>query len=249
LLIADDEPLIRAGIRHDLADEPDVEIVAECETVAETIAAIHRGQIDLAMLDIQLPDGSGFDVIREVGPAAMPAVVFVTAFDKYAIQAFECSAADYILKPFDDLRLKAGLARARVRLAQPSSVVQQLEALLSNRSSRWLQRLVVRNGERIELVPVELIDWIESANNYAVLHCGPKTHIVGETLTGLEQRLSPEVFLRIHRGRIVNLSRIAALYPAHGGVYEVELTSGVRLSSGRQYREGIQRLINNASVL
>jgi two-component system LytT family response regulator len=248
LLIVDDEPLIRAGIRRDLAGEQDVEVVGECETVAEATETLRGEQIDLVMLDVQLSDGTGFDVIRAVGPASMPVVIFVTAYDKYAIQAFECSAVDYILKPFDDLRVKASLEKARARLAQPASMVQQLEAVLSNRSSRWLQRLVVRNEERIELVPVESIDWIESANNYTVLHCGSKTHILGETLSGLEQRLAPESFLRIHRGRIVNLSRIVALYPGHGGVYEMELTSGERIGSGRQYRDGIQRLINSSSV-
>jgi two-component system LytT family response regulator len=130
----------------------------------------------------------------------------------------------------------------------PSSVVQQLETLLNNRSTPWLQRLVVRNEERIDLVPVESIDWIESANNYTVLHCGEKTHILGETLTGLEQRLAPQSFLRVHRRLVVNLSRLVSLYPVLGGVYELELSSGVRLTTGRQYREGIQKLISNSSA-
>jgi two-component system, LytTR family, response regulator len=248
LLIVDDEALIRAGLRRDLAGLSQVEIVGECGTVAEAIHTIRREQIDLVLLDVQLPDGTGFDVIREVGPAAMPAVIFVTAYDNYAIQAFECSAIDYILKPFDDLRVKASIEKASARLLQPSTFVQQLETLLSNRSTPYLQRLVVRSEDRIDLVPVESIDWIESANNYAVLHCGAKTHILGETLTGLEQRLAPQSFLRIHRRLIVNVSRLVALYPVLGGVYELELSSGIRLTTGRQYREGIQKLISNSSV-
>lgn len=245
LLIVDDESLIRSGIRRDVEDIPWVEVVGECESVAESVRALREQQIDLVLLDVQLPDGTGFDVVREIGPDAMPAVVFVTAYDRYAIQAFECSAVDYLLKPFDDLRLRASIERVRSRLLQPASVIHQLETLLSNRSSAWLQRLVVRNEERIDLVPVDSIDWIESANNYTVLHCGPKTHVLSETLSGLEQRLDPEKFLRIHRRRIVNLSRVVALFPVLGGVYELELSDSTRLSTGRQYREGIQALIRS----
>jgi len=245
LLIVEDEPLIRSGIRRDAEAIPEIHVVAECGSVTEAVRSLRASQVDLVLLDVQLPDGTGFDVVRELGPQAMPAVIFVTAYDQYAIQAFECSAIDYLLKPFDDLRLRASIERARTRLAQPSSVMQQLESLLINRNAAWLQRLVVRNEERIDLVPVDSIDWIESANNYTVLHCGKKTHVLSETLSGLEQRLDPQKFLRIHRRRIVNLSRIVALFPVLGGIYELELVDGTRLGSGRQYREGVQALIRS----
>jgi len=243
LLIVEDEHLIRSGIREDVASIPQVEVVGECGSVAEAVDAIQRLKIDLVLLDIQLPDGTGFDVVRTIGPSAMPAVIFITAYDQYAIQAFECSAVDYLLKPFDDLRLHASIEKVKAHLAAPISMLHQLEALLSNRAAPWLQRLVVRNEERIDLVPVGSIDWIESANNYAVLHCGSKTFVIGETLSGLELRLDPERFMRVHRQRIVNLSRIVALFPVAGGVYELELNDGTRLGSGRQYRDGIQKLV------
>jgi two-component system LytT family response regulator len=243
LLIVDDEPKIRSGIWRDVEAIPEVVVAGECGSVAEATRAIRSSQIDLVLLDVQLPDGTGFDVVREIGPSAMPQVIFVTAYDQYAIQAFECSAVDYLLKPFDDLRLRGSVEKVRSRLAQPAAVMEQLETLLANRGSAWLRRLVVRNEERIDLVPVDSIDWIESANNYTVLHCGAKTHILGQTLSGLEQRLDPQCFLRIHRRRIVNLLRVVALIPELGGIYDVELSDGTRLSTGRQYRDGVQALI------
>lgn len=245
LLIVDDEPRIRSGIRRDVESIPEVIVAGECGSVAEATRAIRSSHIDLVLLDVQLPDGTGFDVVREIGPSAMPQVIFVTAYDHYAIQAFECSAVDYLLKPFDDLRLRGSVEKVRNRLTQPASVMQQLESLLANRSSAWLHRLVVRNEDRIDLVPVDSIDWIESANNYTVLHCGAKTHILAQTLSGLEQRLDPQRFLRIHRRRIVNLLRVVALIPELGGIYDVELSDGTRLSTGRQYRDGVQALIRS----
>lgn len=245
LLIVDDEPLIRSSIRRDVEIIPQVEVVGECGSVVEAITILRGSQIDLVLLDIQLSDGTGFDVVREIGPSAMPAVIFVTAYDQYAIQAFECSAVDYLLKPFDDLRLRASIEKVKSRLLQPTALVQQLETLLSSRNSAWLERLIVRNEERIDLVPVDTIDWIESANNYTVLHCGAKTHVLSETLSGLKQRLNPARFLRIHRRRIVNLARVVALFPVLGGVYELEMSNGIRLGSGRQYRDGIQALLRS----
>ncbi len=245
LLIVEDEVLIRSGIREEVETIPQVEVAGECGSVSDAVNSILRTKVDLVLLDIQLPDGSGFDVVRTIGPSAMPAVIFITAYDQYAMQAFECSAVDYLLKPFDDLRLRASIEKVRAQLAQPASMLHQLESLLSNHASPWLQRLVVRNEERIDLVPVDSIDWIESANNYAVLHCGAKTFVLSETLSGLEHRLDPQRFLRIHRQRIVNLSRVVALFPVAGGVYELELSDGTRFGSGRQYREGIQKLIRS----
>lgn len=245
LLIVEDEVLIRSGIRDEVETITGVEVAGECGSVAEAINAILHTKIDLVLLDIQLPDGTGFDVVRTIGPSAMPAVIFITAYDQYAIQAFECSAIDYLLKPFDDLRLRASIEKVKSHLAQPASMLHQLESLLANREASWLQRLVVRNEERIDLVPVDSIDWIESANNYAVLHCGSKTYVLGETLSGLEHRLDPQRFLRVHRQRIVNLTRVVALFPVAGGVYELELSDGTRFGSGRQYRDGIQKLIRS----
>lgn len=174
LLIVDDESLIRTGIRNDLSAMESVHVAGECGSVAEAVEAIRSSYFDLVLLDVQMPDGTGFDVIREVGPRHMPAVVFVTAYDKYAIQAFQVNAVDYLLKPFDDLRLRDSIERARQRLSRPAELMRQLEVLLEARGEQWMQRLVVRSGDRFDFVPVDSIDWIESANNYAMLHCRSK---------------------------------------------------------------------------
>lgn len=243
VLIVDDEPLIRTGIRKDLAELPGVEIAGECGSVAETVETIRSTHFDLVLLDIQMPDGTGFDVIRQIGPDRMPAVVFVTAYDEYAIQAFEVNAVDYVLKPFDSDRLRESVARARQRLAHPAELIRQLESVLQTREERWTRRLVVRDGERYEFVPVDSIEWIESANNYAVLHCRSKDHLFAGSLASLERMLDPAKFLRVHRRHIVNLSRIVAAYPIAGGIYELELESGVRVGTGRQYAERVRQLL------
>jgi two-component system LytT family response regulator len=243
LLIVEDEPLIRAGIRTDLSGMQSVEIVGECECVAEAVEAIRAEALDIVLLDVRLPDGTGFDVVREVGPNRMPAVVFVTAYDQYAIQAFEVNAVDYLLKPFDRSRLQESIERVRVRLLQPSSLMRQLEGLLAVHENQRLQTLVVRNGERFDFVRVDSIDWIETANNYTCLHCGSDEHLYGESLTALEQRLDPSHFLRVHRCYMVNVTRIAAVHAIAGSVFELELRGGARIKSGRQYGEGIRNLL------
>lgn len=243
LLIVDDEPLIRAGIRSELAGVPSLDVAGECGCVAEAVQAIRTQHFDLVLLDVRMPDGTGFDVIRQAGPERMPAVVFVTAYDKYAIQAFQVNAVDYLLKPFDDLRLRESIGRARERLARPAELVRQMEALLEARESQWARRLVVRNGDRYDFVAVDSIDWIESANNYAVLHCPSKDHLFGENLAALERVLDPARFMRVHRCHIVNLARVVALHVIAGGVFELELHGGARVSTGRQYAGRVRRLI------
>lgn len=247
VLIVDDEPLIRSGIKRQLSLMRSVEVIGECGSVGEAVGRLAERDVDLVLLDVQLPDGTGFDVIERVGPKSMPPVVFVTAYDTFAIQAFELNAIDYLLKPFDDTRFRLSLDRARTRLSQSGAFIEQLESLLDARNTRWLQRVVVRNEDRFDLVPVSSIDWIESANNYAVLHCGNKNYLLSETLTNLEQRLDPRHFLRIHRRRIVQLSRVVTLHPLPGGAYDLELSGGLRIPSGRQYRDAIQGVLRNST--
>jgi two-component system, LytTR family, response regulator len=246
LLIVDDEPLIRVGIRRNLSGMPSVQVVGESECVADAVEAIRSGQVDLVLLDVQLPDGTGFDVVREIGPQRMPAVIFVTAYDEYAIQAFEVNAVDYLLKPFDENRLRASVERARERMSRPSTLIRRLEGLIEAHDAQWLQRLVVRNGDRFEFVAVDSIEWIESANNYTVLHCRARDHVFGETLTTLEHRLDPGKFSRVHRCHIVNVARIVAVSAIAGGVFELELGSGVRVRTGRHYSDGVRKLIQGA---
>jgi len=247
LLVVDDEPLIRDGIRHGLSAIDGIEIVGECDSGARAVEAILANDPDLVLLDVQMPDGTGLDVVRQVGPSRMPAVVFVTAYDEYAVQAFEFNAVDYLLKPFDDDRLRSAIQRARGRIGaqREAGLARQLQSLLEKQERQWPERLVVRDGDRFRLVPVDTVDWIESANNYVLLHCNGKQHLMGETLTHLESQLNPAKFLRIHRCRIVNRARVGAVRPFLSGTYQLELLGGVRLSSGRQYSEAVRGLFKN----
>jgi len=245
VLIVDDEPLIRQGIRNGLSGCEGIEIAGECDSGLQAIDTILSARPDLVLLDVQMADCTGLDVVRDVGPQRMPAVIFVTAYDQYAVSAFELNAVDYLLKPFDDDRLRAAIGRARERISsqREASLAQQLQALLEMKERKWPERLAFRDGEAFCLVPVDTVDWIESANNYVVLHCGLKHHIMGETLTNLENSLSPDSFLRIHRCRIVNVSRVSSVRPFLSGTYQLELHNGTRLSSGKQYGEAVRKLI------
>jgi two-component system, LytTR family, response regulator len=247
LLIADDERLVRDGIRRGLSTLGGIEVVGECASGKETIDAILTLQPDLVLLDVQLQDCTGLDVIRQIGPERMPLVVFVTAYDEYAVKAFELNAVDYLLKPFEEERLCQSIQRVRQRIEATSQslLAAQLHNLLNSQRQPWVDRLVVRHGERFEMVPVDTIDWIDSADNYVQLHCGAKQHTLGETLTNLAETLDPRKFIRVHRRRIVNLSRIVALYSMPGGTWDIELRSGARLTTGRQYRAAIQTLLRN----
>ncbi len=246
LLIVDDEPLIRAGIRDGFSDRTDIAVVGECGSVSEAAEVLRSHEVDLVLLDVELHDGNGFDLIRLVTPERMPAVVFVTAYDKYAIQAFEVNALDYLLKPFDQSRLLASIDRARNRLAMSGeALARRLEALIQTRETRWPQTLVVRNGERFDFVSVVSVDWIEAANNYTVLHCGAIDHVLAETMASLETRLDPTKFVRVHRSTIVNAARIVTVHTMIGGVYELELRDGRRINTGRQYRDRIRKLLGS----
>jgi two-component system, LytTR family, response regulator len=244
LLIVDDESLIRAGIRNVLAGLEGIVIAGECECGRRAIDFILSHSVDLVLLDVHMPDCSGLDVVREIGAPRMPLVIFVTAYDEYAVRAFELNAIDYLLKPFDEGRLRQSIERARERFAarDQSALTHRLEALLDSHRT-WSDRFVVRSTDRYEFVPVESIEWIESADNYVQLHCGAKTHLLGETLTGIQERLDPRKFRRIHRCRIVNVSRISAIHPIVNGTYSIELNNGVRIASGRQYRDAVQTLL------
>jgi two-component system LytT family response regulator len=249
LLIVDDEPLIRTGVRNVLSSMAHIEILAECETGLKAVEVIRSQNPDLVLLDVQMPGCSGLDVIAEIGPDRMPAVIFITAYDEYAIKAFEMNAIDYLLKPFDDDRLRSSIARAKERIAARDQVAltKQLEALVNTRERKWPQRLVVRNGDRYDFVQLASVDWIETANNYVQLHCGAKTYLLGETLSSLENSLNPEQFLRVHRFHLVNISRVVAVHSMLNGTYEMELQNGVRISTGRQFKEAVQRLVKTTA--
>jgi two-component system LytT family response regulator len=237
-LIVDDEPLARLRLRTLLADETDVTVVGECADGGRAIDEIEANRPDLVFLDVQMPELSGFDVIEAVGPSRMPLVVFVTAYDQYALEAFRVHALDYLLKPFEDERFRATMQRARERLkvARPGSDAR-VRALVDDMASarRYIQRLVIRSAGRVYFVRVDDIEWVEAADNYVRLHVGRTSHLLRQTLKDLEQQLDPERFMRIHRSTIVSLDRIQELQPWFHGEYIVILRDGTRLHTSRTF--------------
>jgi two-component system LytT family response regulator len=250
-VIVDDEPLARRRIRSLLVEAGDVEVVAECANGREAIQAIEASPPDLLFLDIQMPEVDGFDVLRAIGVGHVPVVIFVTAYDQFALRAFEAHALDYLLKPFDDERFEAALQRARERIRQQQGgdLDGRLRALLQEvRGDRgYLRRLAVPTGPRSVFVRTEEIDWIEAERNYIRLHVGGRTHLLRENLSRIESALDPAVFCRIHRSTIVNVDRIQAVESLFGGEYLVVLHDGTRLTSGRSYRGNLHALMGKES--
>jgi two-component system, LytTR family, response regulator len=243
-LVVDDEPVARARVVALLGDEPDVEVVGECANGSQAVAAIADRSPDLVFLDVQMPEMDGFEVARRLGPDRMPAVVFVTAFDQYALQAFEVHALDYLLKPFSAQRFKSALSHAREQLAQrrATTMGRQLLEWLPEIQKREpiLDRLVVKSSGRIYFVRVADVDWCEAAGNYISLHVGQQSHLIRETMNHLEARLDPNQFVRIHRSTIVNVDRIQELRSSFNGEHVVLLRSGTRLALSRGYRDALQ---------
>jgi two-component system LytT family response regulator len=243
-LIVDDEPLARERIRHLLRGVSDVQVVGECRDGPAAVEAVRTAGPDLMFLDVQMPEMDGFEVLRLLEPGEIPAVVFVTAYDRYAIEAFEVRALDYLLKPFDRDRFLKTLQRVREHLrTRGGAGAGELHALLRDLPARpgRSERLVVRSGGRIVFLPVAEIDWIEAADNYVRLHAGKQVHVMRETLQRLESTLDPERFVRIHRSTMVNLERVRELQPWFHGEYVLILTDGTRLTTGRAHRARLDR--------
>ena len=242
VLIVDDEPIALRGMRRLLGAEPDVEIVGEAGSGKAAVAAIADLQPDLVLLDIQLPVMDGLEVVATVGPANMPAVVFVTAYDKYAVDAFDLNAADYVLKPVDPERLSRAIARARQRLVtgDHGDLEERLMRVLERTRPVQPERLVVRSAGRIQFVDAEDIDWISAEDNYVRIYAAGRTYLMRETVGGMEARLDPARFARIHRSTIVNLARIRELQPTFNGEYVVLLHSGAKLTLSRGYRDALR---------
>jgi len=227
VLIVDDEPLARTNLRVVLGRHSDVRIVGESGSGREALEEIRRKKPDLVFLDVQMPEYDGFDVLEMLGRDVPPAVIFVTAYDQYALRAFDAGALDYLLKPFDDARFELALSRARDKLQR-------------QRPASGVGRLTVKSGGQILFVEPGDIDWIEAADYYACLHIGAKTHLVRRSMSELEQDLDPNVFCRIHRSAIVNLARVLGLQLNRSGEYEALLNGGVTLPISRRYRRQIQ---------
>ena len=250
-LIVDDERLARKRIRSLLKNERDVEVVGECADGAEALAAIRKQSPDLVFLDVQMPEMDGFQVLQEVGGDRMPAVVFVTAYDKYALRAFEVHALDYLLKPFDEDRFGEALRRAKEQVLGGSNgeLHDRLIALIEHLRSgeRYVDRLLVKASGRVLFLKTEDIDWIEAAGNYVRLHVGRESHLLRETMNTIETRLDPAHFLRIHRSTIVNLDRIKEMQPWFSGEYVVLLKDGTELRLSRGYRDKFDERLGEAS--
>lgn len=246
-VIVDDEPLARRRIRSLLEEAEDVEVVAECANGREAIDAIEGSPPDLLFLDVQMPELDGFDVLRAIGVGHVPVVIFVTAYDQFALRAFEAHALDYLLKPFDDERFEAALQRARERIRQQQGgdLDRRLRALLEEvrRDRGYLQRLVVPSGHRSVFIRTEEIDWIKAERNYIRLHAGGRAYLLRENLSHIEPALDPTMFCRIHRSTIVNVDRIQAVESLFRGEYVVVLHDGTKLTSGRSYRGNLHALM------
>ena len=249
VLIVDDEPIAREGLKLLLGRQPRVESVAEARNGREAIALIREQRPHLVLLDVQMPRTDGFAVVHAVGPERMPPIIFVTAHDQYAIQAFEIAAIDYLLKPVTEERFELAFKRAigRLRDAAHEDATRQLIAMLDVIANppRRLERFAVRSGENTLFVPINEVDWIEAFQNYVRIHAGPATYLLHVPMNTIEGVLDSNRFLRIHRSYIVNVRRIAQLWSVAHGQYAVELKSGQRLQSGRTYNERIRRALTN----
>jgi two-component system LytT family response regulator len=245
VLIVEDEVIARRGLQRALAALPGITVVGECGDGHAAVAAVRSLRPDLVLLDVQMPGLDGFEVIEAVGVDRMPPVVFVTAYQEPALRAFDVHAVDYLLKPVDPEKLARAVQRARQRTAPASAVVAQLSAVLADvrPRPRYAERLPVKSGGRVRFVRVVDVEWMSAADNYVELHVGDETHLVNETLGGIEERLDPERFVRVHRSRIVNVDRVRELRPMSHGEYEIVLESGARVSSARRYRERLRRLL------
>ena len=252
-LVVDDEPVARARVLSLLRDESDIEVVGECSTGPQAVSVIEATSPDLVFLDVQMPQMDGFALARTLG-TEMPAVVFVTAYDEYALAAFEIHALDYLLKPFSAERFKSALTHARQHLAkrQTAAAGRQLPTRLADAAPATppepgqppgqtrRDRLVIKSSGRIYFVRVQDIDWCEASGNYVRLHIGQQTHLVRGTMSHLESQLDPAQFVRIHRSAIVNVERIQELRSSFNGEYQITLTDKTRLTLSRGYREGLQ---------
>lgn len=241
VLVVDDERPARQGIRALLGSHADVVVVGEASSGQEAIAAIQQLQPSVVFLDVQMPDGNGFDVVRAVGVERMPVVIFATAYDEYALQAFETHAADYLLKPLERARFDEALARARTRVRQTTAderLARLLDAVADRRSYR--QRFTVKVGNRMQFVPAAQVDYFEAEANYVRIHVAGKSFLVRESLTALGEQLDPARFLRIQRSLLVNVARIQEVESLYAGEYVLYLTTGRKLTTGRTYRAAIQ---------
>jgi two-component system LytT family response regulator len=244
VLIVDDEPLACERIRTILAGERDVEIVGECHDGASALASIRKLAPDLVFLDVQMPEMDGFAVLEQLDPQRRPVIIFVTAYDQYAIKAFEVSALDYLLKPFDRDRFDRALARGRMeheRRASPDLNARFLSAFAAwKQRKQYVERLVIRSSGRVFFLRTDEVDCIEAAGNYVRLHVGKEEYLHRDTMSNLEKSLDPDRFARVHRSWIVNVDRVKLLEPMFRGDYIVVLRDGRRVAMSKAYHSNLE---------
>jgi two-component system, LytTR family, response regulator len=245
-IIVDDEPLAREKVHLFSRDIPNLEVVDICSNGFEAINSYKRFNPDLLFLDIQMPEMTGFGVLEELKSNNIPAVIFITAYDEYALRAFEFHALDYLLKPYDRERFNKAVAHAKAVLeSSPDKEItnEQIRLLLETvkKGSIHLDRIVVKTNGRIIFLRGDEIDWMEAAGNYIKLHCGNDSHLVRETMSNMEQQLHPEKFIRIHRSTIINVDKLKELQPWFNGDYKVFLTNNVQLILSKNYREQLMK--------
>lgn len=246
-IVVDDEMLARQIIREMLEHDDEVEIVAECVNGREAIEAIQTHHPDLLFLDIQMPEVAGFEVLETLKSERSPIVIFVTAYDQYAVRAFDYHALDYLLKPFDRERFELSVSRAKAQLRRDRNgeldkrIVALLEALKAE--AKYVERLVIKNGGRVFFLETDEVNWIEAEGNYVRLHTDKKAHLLRETISSLEAQLDPKKFLRVHRSTIVRIDSIRELQPWFHGEYHIILHNGTKLTLSRNYREQLQAVL------
>ncbi len=258
-LVVDDEPVARDGIRVLLDDDPDIEIVGDCADGREAVEAIENLSPQLVFLDVQMPELDGFGVIERVGAENMPVVIFVTAYDQYALKAFDVAAIDYLLKPFDDERFALAVSRAKsqIRQGRVGELSRRLIALLESKTSKtgqreapstrnYLQRVMLKTGGKVVFLRVAEIDWIEAEGDYVRLHVRGESHLLRDTMKRLEKQLDPSLFVRTHRSTIVNLDRIKELHPFFHGDYMVILKDGTELKLSRNRRRALEERLGRS---
>ncbi len=254
VLIVDDEPPARRNLRALLKRDPEIEWVKECGNGREAVSSVRAQQPDLVFLDVQMPELDGFAVLEQLAGQPLPVIIFVTAYDQYALKAFEVSALDYLLKPFSDERFRKALEQAKRQIAQQnaSDLGQKLLRLLGARETkteapRYLTRLLVKTTGRVIFIRTEEIDWIEAYDNYIRLHVSGKAHLLRQTMNELEAGLDPEQFARIHRSTIVNLDRIQELRPHFNGEHLIILQDGTELKLSRSRKDWLEQWLGSGA--
>jgi two-component system LytT family response regulator len=246
-LIVDDEPWARTRLTSLLGAEPDFTLLEPCGGGAEAIRAIVQHQPEVVFLDVRMPDIDGFEVVDAIGVDAMPLVVFATAYEEYAVKAFDAGALDYLLKPFDEERLRRALERVRREVRNPAEAAGTLGGVMADlrRARGFAERLVVNTSGRVVFLKTGDIDWLEASGNYVMIHAGREKHLMRDTLRALEERLDPSRFVRLHRSAIVNIERLRELLPWSRGEQVAVLRDGTQLTIGRAFRERLLAVMNS----